>query len=273
MVRFIPVTKELKNKFWKKPENMLFAKNISAVPVAIDEISKLSLFLPLVFIKGQNEKYELIALLNLLPQGNLFVNNQGGWIGRYIPWFFLAHPFTLGFTEKKEPVLLIDEDFLVSDSEGRPIFKENEELDDEIINILKFLLERARGYQMTSQICDKIAEMELFEPLNLKIKTGEQEKPIEGLYKINLEKYTQLEDEKILELRKYGAFILIYAHLFSLNNLEMLVNLLKFQASQAQSVQAKKTSEVFEEKKTHVSEEISSEGLEEILKELKFPEK
>jgi len=233
MGKFIPVVKEnLKDKFWKRPENMSFAKSAVIIPVALREVARLLLFLPIAFHKV-GENYRPVALLNLVPQnGNLFVNQKGIWIGRYMPLFFSAYPFTLRFTEDKKIVLLVDEDFIVNDS-GTPFFKENGELSDEVNKIIKFLLERERDYQLSSQICNKIAEMDILEPWELKI--NNQKTSIKDLYRINLNKYTELEDEKVLELRRSGAFILIYAHLFSLTNIDSLANLLKLLTAQKQN--------------------------------------
>ena len=240
MKKFTPVVKEkLKDKFWKKPENMLFAKDTGIIPVAIGEVARLSLFLPLAFYKDDNQNYRLIALLNLLPQtGNIFVNQKGAWIGRYVPWFFSGYPFTLRFTEKGDPVLLIDDEFIIDDpSAGIPFFKEDGEFHDELKKIINFLLEREKSYQLTSQICNKIAEMDILEPWNLNIRLEGEGRTIKGLYRINLEKYTKLEDEKILELRRAGAFILIYAHLFSLSNINLLAALSRIFLSKEQNKQ------------------------------------
>ena len=46
-----------------------------------------------------------------------------------------------------------------------------------------------------------------------------------GLSRISSEKLYSLEQEKFLELRKTRALELIYAHLFSMNNLPRLVKL------------------------------------------------
>jgi len=311
MANLIPVTLEnCKDKFWQKPANFLFARSTYLIPVSLNEINHLLLFLPLLFIKDKNEKFRLVALLNLLPQGNLFVNEKGQWFGRYLPMYFAAYPFFLGFTEKKEPILLIDENFLLpapqdssssaspdknpdinpnnnpnNNSQGHPFFTEKGELTEELKQIAQFLLIRERGYEAVSNLCDQLAELDLFEPFPLTIKIGHEEKTLQGLYRINLEKYTNLEDEKVLSLRKSGAQIVIYGHLFSLLNLDFLISLLNLQASTApdestaQSAISAKPKSLAQatpkakfRKKTSQAETITFD-LESTLKELKFPGK
>ncbi len=267
MGRLVPLTKkEFENKFWKKPENLLWAKNISAVPVALEEVRILCLFLPLVFVKTQEENFGLIALLNLLPEGNLLVDHQGKWVGRYIPWFFITYPFFLGFTEREEPFLLVDEDFILQEPNGLPFFKEDGTLHEEVIKIFNFLIKRHKSYQSISILCEKLADFNLIEPWELKIRFQEETKPVDGLYRINWEKYASLKDEEVLQLRKYGALLLVYAHLFSLANVELLANLAKLHALKTQPPEIPEAQRIS-------SKETPLEDLEEILKELKFTEK
>jgi len=273
MGKFLPITKEFKNKYWKRPQNMFFAKKISAIPVALGELRFLSLFLPLVFLKNKENKFVLMALLNIEPSGNLFIDPNGRWLGRYVPWFFKAYPFSLGLTKEKKSVLLIDEEYISDNSKDIPFFKEGEEFSEEIKNILKFLLEREKGYQIVSEICDKLSQNELLEEFNFKIKIGENEKSITGLFKVNFEKLFQLDNEKFLVLKDPGILLVIYSHFISLLNFNTLINLLRIKS---QKISKKPTSElkvISGKKESEKSLEENSQDLEEILKNLKFPEK
>ena len=221
MGRFIVITKEdFKNKFWKKPENMFYGKDVSAVPVALEEIRFAALSFPIVFTKNKEERFVPVVLLNIKPDGNLFVDKNGRWTGRYIPWFFLAYPFRLALTEKQEPVLTIDEDY-ITEGEGEPFFDENGDPTKEVLNMLQFLMRREKSYKDAFQICDKLKDMNVFEPMNIKIK----KEVVKGLYRINPKKIDELEDKEFLNLRKTNALILIYAHIFSLPNMNILIKL------------------------------------------------
>ena len=63
----------------------------------------------------------------------------------------------------------------------------------------------------------------------LKIKDGDQEKPVTALYRIDEAKLNSLADEQFLKIRKAGALPIAYAQLLSMGNIQIFEKLAKVQ--------------------------------------------
>jgi hypothetical protein len=59
----------------------------------------------------------------------------------------------------------------------------------------------------------------------LKIKDGDQEKPITGLYRVDEAKLNTLADESFLKLRKAGSLPIAYGQLLSMGNIQIFEKL------------------------------------------------
>jgi hypothetical protein len=262
MGNFVVISKELHNgKFWMRPESLKFTEKNTVVPVLLTELGRAVTAFPLVFVKHE-ENFIFSAMLGLAPGENLFLSKDGKWLGNYIPALIRAYPFRLVRAKDEQMVLAIDEDY-ISEKGGVPFF-EGENLSKETDNILKFLTEIEKGRALTVNACKRFAELELIEPWNLKIKTEGGEKSVEGVFKINENKLASLSDEDFVSLRKIGALQLIYGQLFSMGNLHILARL-------AQMKYGVPKKEEKPEKK-QVAPSIDDVDVEELFKNLKFPE-
>ena len=262
MGNFVAISKELhKDKFWRVPKNLKFAEGNSVVPVFLTEIGRAVNSFPLVFVK-QEDNFIISALLGLAPGENLFLSNEGRWLGNYIPALIRVYPFRLLRTNDEQLALAIDEDY-ISEKEGVPFFRE-ENPSNEIEQILKILIDVERGRVLTVDACKRLAELDLIEPWNLKVKIESGERNIEGIFRINENKLNSLSDEDFLSLRKIGALPLIYGQLYSMGNLQILANLaqIKYGAPKKDRQTKKKQS----------APSINDIDIDELFKNLKFPE-
>jgi hypothetical protein len=262
MGNFVVISKEQhKDKFWRRPENLKFTEKNTVVPVLLTELGRAVLAFPLVFVK-HGENFIFSAMLGLAPGENLFLNKDGKWLGNYIPALIRAYPFRLVRANNNQLALAIDEDY-ITEKEGIPFF-EGENLSKETDNILKFILEVERGRTLTVNATKKLAELNLIEPWNLRIKTEGGEKSVEGVFKINENKLASLSDEDFISLRKIGALQMIYGQLFSMGNLHILARL-----AQIRYGVQKKEEELGEKQETTSIDDVD---VEELFKNLKFPE-
>lgn len=137
MGNFVAISKELhKDKFWRVPKNLKFAEGNSVVPVFLTEIGRAVNSFPLVFVK-QEDNFIISALLGLASGENLFLSNEGRWLGNYIPALIRVYPFRLLRTNDEQLALAIDEDY-ISEKEGVP-FLEKKILLMKLNRFLKFL--------------------------------------------------------------------------------------------------------------------------------------
>lgn len=263
---YVPVTEDFRGKFWRPAKDFSFARNYILIPISLIELRELVLAFPIFFVKDSSEQMFPVVPLNFLPQGNLFVSSEGRWRGKVLPQFLVGFPFGLAYNSSGEPILVIEESFVLNRPEegAFPFFKEDGKLTEEVSKIVQFLIQREEGYRLARRVSALLNELELFTPWEITLKLNDEETKIVGLYAIDLQKYLALSDENYLKLRKGGALLLIYAHFFSLPNVNLLLKLLQGQTRAT-------SSKVFPEATSKTSKEISEKDLENLLKNLKFP--
>ena len=136
MGNFVVILKENhRDKFWRRPENLKFTEKNTVVPVLLTELGRAVTAFPLVFVK-HGENFIFSAMLGLASGENLFLTEDGRWLGNYIPALIRAYPFRLVRANNDQLSLAIDEDY-ISEKEGVPFF-EGENLYKETENILNF---------------------------------------------------------------------------------------------------------------------------------------
>lgn len=222
------------NKYWKRFESYKFAEKDSLAPIVAAELNRAIQAFPMAFIK-QGESFMLVGLTSLTPGQNMFVAPNGKWLGAYVPSAFRGYPFRLARAKGKEELILcIDEDSgLISDTEGEPFFDEQGRLAGPVKDVMDFLSKIEKNRTVTDLAVSALADAGVITEWNLKIKDGEQEKPITGLYMIDEAKLNSLDDEAFLKLRKTGSLPVAYAQLLSMVNINIFEKLGQIRAQQA----------------------------------------
>lgn len=221
MTRLIPLTPERHSgKFWKRYNSYRFAARDNLTPLVAAEIPKAAQNMPMAFIR-QNDKFMLVGILSLAPGMNLFVNPEGKWIGGYVPSHFRSYPFRLAPVEGRDGlVLCVDEDSeLVNDTQGEAFFDEARRITRPVNEVLNFLTQIEKNRILTDSAVQAMADVGLFKKWDLKIKIGQQEKPMVGLYHIDEARLNSLDDNGFLTLRKSQSLALAYAQLLSMANM------------------------------------------------------
>ncbi|MFO7885374.1 MAG: SapC family protein [Desulfobacteraceae bacterium] len=218
------------DKSWTRFSSYSFATKSSIASLVGAEIAKaVTGGLPLAFVKEQ-DRFFLAAVLSLTPGTNLFVARNGKWLGEYIPSVFRSYPFMLGKAEGNDnPILCVDEDsgLVKDDKSAEPFFDDQGELSKSIQDILNFLSQIEKNKRQTVRAVSALAETGVITEWLLKIKQGDQEKPVTGLYRIDEAKLNFLEDEKLLKIRKAGALPIAYAQILSMGNIQNFAQLAK----------------------------------------------
>jgi hypothetical protein len=237
-----PITKQTHtNKSWTRFTTYTFAAKDSLAFLAGAEIAKAVSDMPMAFLKQQNRFY-LVAVLSLTPGTNLFVAPNGRWLGKYIPSVFRSYPFLLAKMKGQDnPVLCVDEDSgLVHNDRtaGELFFDETGEVTKPVKEILNFLTQVEQNRAATNVAVAALSEAGVLTEWTLKIKDGEQEKPVTGLYRIDEAGLNALEDEAFLKIRRAGALPIAYAQLMTMENMQNLAQLAKVR-EQMKQVQTK----------------------------------
>ena len=219
--QYVGISRErFAGKKWRRPAGYGHAATRTAVPVVAAELAPAALRMPLAFVQ-EGGRFVLVAILSLTPGRNMLVAPDGRWLGAYIPASVRAYPFALVPQSGGDQVTLcIDaasgavlddggpgEDFF--DHEGNPATATKQALD--------LLIGFERSRKITDAAVSALADAGVIQPWALKIKSGDAERMLGGLYRIDEAALGKLPDEAVLKLHRTGAALAIaYAQMFSM---------------------------------------------------------
>jgi len=224
MPNIVPISVERHGtKHWQRRSSFSFASADTVTPLVAEELSTAILAMPVAFIPT-DDGYTLAGVMGLTPGQNLFVNDDGAWVGHYIPATFRTSPFYLLPAENGELLLCIDEESgLVTEApEGEAFFGDGAEPSQSISDVLSFLNQIEISRQRTNKACIALCKHNLIQPWPISMDTAEGEKRVQGLFRIDELALNALSDEAFLELREAGAFPIVYGQLLSMKNLQPL---------------------------------------------------
>lgn len=198
----------------QKQDSYAFAEDTNSIPVAGFEFFEASRSFPIFFVKNKKEDYLPIAILSLKKKGHDLGKT---WQDAYVPAYVRRYPFILS----SDGMVLFDRDAPhVQENEGDALFNDDGEPSDITKDIVQFLQTVDKGYRMTEDFCKLLAEKEIFQPFNGKIKFAEGSINLGDLYAISEKKlHEALNDEEIAEWFKKGWLAWCHAHLHSIGSM------------------------------------------------------
>ncbi len=223
MSQLTVISRELHaDKRWKRYSSYDFAAKETVAPLVVQELPRACLSLPTGFV--QTEKgYQLVAVQGLQAGRNLWVGPDGRWLGAYVPAAYRSYPFVLANADDGRRVLCIREDSgLVNDAEGERFFNEEGEASKAVQDVLGFLQQVSDNAQLTARLCKLLEEQGLIQPWALTLRAGDNEKKVEGLFRIDEAALNALPVEGLDALRKAGALPMVYCQLLSMQHVQRL---------------------------------------------------
>lgn len=212
-----------------------FAAKTHWVPIACSEFMNVSRFYPIIFVKDGNKTDSItaIALLGLKLEQNDYVDANGKWMEKvYIPSFVRRYPFVLATYEKTNEIstICIDEAAphfnLSKHGNGIALFDDKGENSPFLNQTIGFLQTFKGEMENTQEFTKKLVEYDLLSSCNAQIKNAEGEVfQIVDMLVIDEQKLRNLETFKLINLINTPYMAWIYAHMFSLANLNVLFEL------------------------------------------------
>ena len=204
-----------------------FTSKAHAVMLLAHEFFDAAREFPIVFIRD-GETIMPIVMLGLSEGENLYTDNSGRWYARYIPAYIRRYPFILSEPVDGQTYLAVDQacEAVVTDGgDGQRLFDAEGNATDALKTIQEFVSQFQDSYNLTKQYTRTLDELGLFREMSLKavMKTDGAEHNLTGFLVIDEEKLQNLPDDKIVELHKTGALRGIHTHLFSLGNVNLLI--------------------------------------------------
>lgn len=235
----MPVSKE-RHANWsvQAGEDFAFSKNVNAVPIVAAEIAAASDEYPIVFVETQPGPLPCV-LVGLRDNENLCVDEDGHWIGRYIPAFIKRYPFV--FSETKEQgtfTVCIDEAYpgFNTTGAGNRLFDDEGEATPYLQKMLEFLKQIQVQTRASKEFSAKLAELDLLAPMQAKFRFRDgQDAQLRGFLAVDKNKLTALPDDRLGELTRSNALEAIYLHLHSLHHLGRLAERVDGPASAEES--------------------------------------
>ncbi len=213
---------------WLAPDTYHFASTESVLPVVISEVMMLK-DMPLAFVQKTPESpFNLVAIQSLHPGYNLYVNESGNWLGRYLPLFYRSFPFCMMPIENSDQTALCVQQgsyFNETCHEGNTrLFDDAGEMTESMSQQLSLVKMFDKGLRQTQSMISLLVSMDLIVPWDLYVQAGEvgTAKKIQGLFHIDENALYNLPPESLKKIMDQGAMALIYGQMFSEHCVEFL---------------------------------------------------
>ena len=202
-----------------------FAKDTHLSAVTLREFGQVATCMPMAFIQDpQSGNYHAVAMLGIESNQNLYMHD-GKWQGHSVPMNIQRFPFDVRPDGDKLGVYIDENSDLITE-DGEALFTEDGEPTDFLKNRQQMLGDIANSEMATQRFVKELQDLELLEPLEMTVHYASgQQRNVTGVTTVSEARLNELEDEKILELRKTGFLGAIYAMLMSLGQLNRLVQL------------------------------------------------
>ena len=204
-----------------------FARATNSVPLTRVEFARAAREYPIVFAGPEDEPFPL-AILGLSDRQNLFIAEEGGWGGDYIPAFVRRYPFVFTTLDEGQTfTLCIDEAFSGCNEEGRgeSLFDEEGNNTRYLDNVLAFLREFQAEHQRTQAFARRMATLKLLEPVQANVAMNSGEKLALTDFKVvSRTRLKQIGDAALREMFTSDDLELVYLHLQSLQAFAGLIS-------------------------------------------------
>jgi hypothetical protein len=223
----LPVSKTRHRNWSVKIDNTFgFANELNAAPITAVEFPVASREYTIVFT-GKGETLAPAVVLGVRNGENLYLADDHKMSAKYVPAFLRRYPFVFSSVDQGANLTLcIDESFAGcnQDGAGERLFDSEGKQSVYLKNVIGFLREYQKQFVRTKAFCQKLEELNLLEPMQAQISPANGKRArLTGFTAVSRKKLKALKAEQLHELLKSDELELIYLHLQSLRNFELLL--------------------------------------------------
>ena len=200
-----------------------FAAKANVLPLTFAEVGQALHHYPVVFVADGNS-VSLVALTDLQPGSNRFVNAKGEWrAGAYIPAYVRGYPFiSIRVADKAEPLLALDPqaaDFKAPD--GQKLLLADGQPSELLKGIMAFQGEYRQLAERTHAMVQALQDANVLEEGSLQLQptAGGEPQKIGGFMVVSEAKVKALPADALKKLMDADALGLAYAQMFSMGSL------------------------------------------------------
>ena len=200
-----------------------FAADVRAVPVTLPEIWSAHRDYPIVFTNM--EAPFPVAVLGVLEDRNLFMQDRRWDSDCYVPAYLRCHPFAFAAEQDGRIAVAVDRAAAtVSDNPEYPFFVDGK-LSPEAEQLMRFCAQYEAERKRTVEFCQQLKEAGLLAPQQATHTPagGGAEQTIASYVSIDAEKLAGLDDGTVLALHKSGRLSAAYLQVHSMENWQRLM--------------------------------------------------
>lgn len=218
---------------WTRPTHFHFAAQDAVVTLLESEVAATLLTLPVGFMPRDGRQVP-VALMGLAARSNLVVSAEGQWTAGHVPMAYRHAPFELAATgQAGQHTLVCDTDSpLLSEEVGEPLFGEDGQPAAALAALTDSLRVVGAAKARTQALCALLTELALLKPWEIQVQTLSGNQRIEGVFCVDEARLNSLDEAQWARLRQANALPLIYAQLFSMQQVQRLVVLAAGQEAQ-----------------------------------------
>ena len=211
----------------KAGDNFGFAKDVNSTPLTAVEFVAAASEYPIVFA-GESGQIMPLVVMGGRDQENLYIDDDGQLDANYVPAFLRRYPFVFSSQDDGQNfTLCIDETFdgCNQDNIGERLFDAEGEKTQYLDSVLEFLKEYQLHFARTQAFCKKLEELELLEPMGAEFTPAgsDQKITLTGFSAVNRQKLKALPAGELEALVKNDGMELIFMHLQSLRNFNVML--------------------------------------------------
>ncbi|MXP24858.1 multidrug transporter [Altererythrobacter indicus] len=197
-----------------------------AIPLTVDEFARAQRNFPIVF--SNSEKPVPLALLGLHEGVNVFFEDDGKAIGDfYVPAYARRYPFLLAKLDSNSDNMSLCFDpsskLVGKFKEGAELFAE-EKPTEHTQELLQFCQRFEEAGQRTQSFVEELQKADLLMDGEVAIQRNGEEQPFiyRGFKMVNQDKLRDVRGDQLRTWNQNGLLPLIFAHLFSLDQMRII---------------------------------------------------
>jgi len=200
-----------------------FAREARVLPLTLPEFTSAHMFYPIIFTDVDNPVP--LVVVGASDDVNLFVEEDGQWVaGAYVPAYVRCYPFALAASSDEQLAVVIDREAqVINDSPERPFF-DGDKVTAETQTMIDFCGRIDAERKMAIEFGKRLNELGLLTGHQAtRTPPGGKQEVLANYVAVDSSKLTELGPETLDDLLNKGYLACIFAHLFSLENWQRIL--------------------------------------------------
>jgi hypothetical protein len=202
-----------------------FVRSLRALPLVSVEFGSAQRDYPIIFT--DTETPTPVAMVGVVEDVNLFVDDTGNWDREcYVPAYIRCYPVAFAAGPNDQLAVVIDRAAHSVTREPEIPFFDGEKMSAKMQERVDFCARYDAERKKTNELCNRLKELNLFtgQQITQRPQDGGEGRPLGAYLAIDREKLGALDSATVSEFHRNGTLSAIYAHLFSLENWNRLLD-------------------------------------------------